>query len=88
MKTHTYGSDEGYDAVHLAMLEKIHTTGAYHTSLNVVDSHMLLSALQTLIETPSVSGVSKEQEQLHQELRNWAEGFYQSIATTLDIELV
>lgn len=59
MITKTFGSDEGFEAVHEAMLQYLSGRSIngeprthYHTSWNLSDMTQLLNALQMVIETP------------------------------------
>lgn len=99
MQSYTYGSDEGYNAVHEAMMQYITkplmpnsnlNRGAFHASFNLNDATMLLDVLQLVIETPAGPQAMNDTEayQSYQETRDWAERYYRDLAGTVGVELV
>lgn len=87
MQSFTFGSDEGFDAVHEAMLQYI--TGrqpgnsfvprtAFHTSFNLNDATMLLNVLEIAMMASHTDGDARE----------WAEQYYRDLAGTIGVELV
>lgn len=87
MITKTFGSDEGFEAVHEGMLEYITkpllpgsktSRDAFHTSYNLSDATMLLNVLEVAMMAPHTDGDARE----------WAEQQYRSIAEIVGVELV
>lgn len=78
MQSFTYGSDEGHAAFIQAMVLDVQAKGQYPLQLNEHDATSLIEALQMVIETPHTNG----------DVRDWAEGFYRSIAEAVGIELL
>jgi hypothetical protein len=94
--TFTFGSDEGFDAVHEAMKNYINEPdrGAFHISLNLTDATMLINMLEFImmhgaleVNEARAAGdeVSSRQAQV---LLEWAERYYSSIASIVGVELV
>lgn len=100
MKTHTFGSDEGFEAVHEAMLDYIarprrsdnFTRGAFHTSFNLNDATMLLNVLEFVMMNGKLATAhltpDEPQAQQEQVMLEWAEQYYRDLAGTVGVELV
>lgn len=102
-RTHTFGSDEGFEAVHEAMLKYItgprstHPAfpaprGAFHTSFNLNDATNLLNLLEfIMMYGHTVQANAMEDEADRQQLQGtleWAEQYYRDLAGTVGVELV
>ncbi len=100
--THTFGSDQGFEATHEAMLKYLtvqvgHSNQtlarAYHTSWNLNDMTMLLNTLEFVISNGHLASELRSagldvSAQQAQDTLDWAERLYREIASDVGVELI
>lgn len=99
MQSHTFGSEEGFDATHEAMMKYIneelysgHARGAFHTSLNLHNITMLMNTLEFVMMYAGTVKANVEMDtaeaQQIQAVLDWTEQAYRDLAKTAGVELI